>query len=130
MAVIQYVADMFITASIGDDTSNSESYNSNKNETYNNRKLLIKLPEDIILQKNLIINEMAMKSAEKGDYVRSIALLNTAMNRTNFTQEVLLKSTILSSLNDTNFTSTCDRIEQVSIVYFNISEYFLFINLS
>lgn len=116
MAVIQHVADMYITASIGEDTTNSESYNSNKSEIYNKRRLLIKLPEDIVLQKNLIMNEMAMKSAEKGDYVRSIALLNTAMNHTNYSQEILLKSTLLSSLNDTNFTSTCDRIEQVSFV--------------
>ena len=128
MDVIQHAAEMYITASICDDTTKSDDksvvqnggeiqfYSAKKNEIYDDRRLLIKLPEDIILQKNLIINELAMECAEKGDYIRSIALLNTAMSHTNFTQEILLKSTLLSSLNDCNVSSTCDRIEQVSIL--------------
>ena len=37
------------------------------------------LPADIELQRNLIINDMALTSAGKGDYIRAIALLNKVL---------------------------------------------------
>ena len=114
MVVIQQAADMYINASISEDCINFESFSTDNSE-YNMRRQLIKLPEDMKLQKNLLINDMAIRCAEKGDYIRSIALLNTAMNHANFKQEMLFKSTLSSSVDDADTSNLSDRIEQVRI---------------
>jgi tetratricopeptide (TPR) repeat protein len=120
IVVIQQAADMYINASISEDCTNLESFSTDNSE-YNIRRQFIKLPEDMKLQKNLLINDMAIRCAAKGDYLRSIALLNTAMNHANFKQEMLFRSALSSTIHITDISKLSDRMEQVRI-FLNLSD--------
>jgi tetratricopeptide (TPR) repeat protein len=57
------------------------------------------LPADIELQRNLIINDMALTSAGKGDYIRAIALLNKVLgNHSRVDSRVVLTRPALTQI--------------------------------
>lgn len=56
--------------------TSTNSCTSNSVNGYSRSGQRRELPDDILLQKSLIINDMAIASAVKGDYIRAIALLN------------------------------------------------------
>jgi tetratricopeptide (TPR) repeat protein len=67
---IKFAANLFEKAAMGEDTERGP----------------YPLPDDITLQTNLIINEMAINCAMEGDYPRSIAYFNRIIDLTPSTQ--------------------------------------------
>lgn len=71
------------------------------------------LPDDILLQKSLIINDMAIESAGKGDYIRAIALLNRIVDPPKHPGHQAVLTRALTSHND----SIKNKFEEV-VTYF------------
>lgn len=87
--------DMNMSTDMSAFTNTNTSTSGNSMSTSGQRR---ELPDDILLQKSLIINDMAIASALKGDYIRAIALLNRIISDPlkGLGQKALLARTVIS----------------------------------